>query len=172
MLLDCGKYSFTLIDNGADGSFTIVTTQTVFVPPMSPNINHQWETCLLDCRLEQSSPKSQRYFPTTDFIKKNKKQKKDTPDCKNLRRDGRLCFESCVMSMVNTMFKETKFSTNYLSTQSRWRRCLSRSSRINWIPCKMCYWGPGGSILMIIPESAWLPLKMQYRQDIFCIKFS
>lgn len=29
-----------------------------------------------------------------------------------------------------------------------------------------------GSSLMIIPASAWLPLKMQRRQDIFCIKFS
>lgn len=32
--------------------------------------------------------------------------------------------------------------------------------------------GARGSILKIIPASAWSPLKMQRQQDIFCIKFS
>lgn len=64
MLLGCGKYLFTSIDDGPDGSFMSVRTQTVFVPQSSPNINRQWEKCGADCRLGQSRPKGQTHCPT------------------------------------------------------------------------------------------------------------
>ena len=120
MLLGCGKYLFTLIDDGADGSFMSVRTQTVFVPPMSPNINHRWEKCGPDCKIRPIKPQRPDSFSYSR--KRGEENIHQTPivwpvmEC--------LCILRCVLRAVGAQthcFKETNgtfFPTDDWNTRS------------------------------------------------------
>ncbi|MEQ2228601.1 hypothetical protein ILYODFUR_010507 [Ilyodon furcidens] len=104
MLLGCGKYLFTLIDNGADVSFT---NSNCFCPTNVSQYQSPVGEVLVGLQIRAIKPQRPDSFSYYRLHKKEEKKKHQT-DCNNLRGVCGLCFKSCILSVVKTMFKETK----------------------------------------------------------------